>query len=239
MNRQQQQTTRAHPEALIFDLDGTLFRTETVLLPAYERTFERLRQEGLYMAETPPASAILQSLGMLLDHIWLRIIPDASAAARSRANELLLEEQLRLLREGVGELYPGVAATLRRLREAGCRLFVASNGLEHYVKGVVAHMGIASLFDAVYSAGEYATATKTELVRLLLAQFRLSSAWMVGDRSSDVEAGRGNGLYVVGCDYAGFGIESAELAGSDVRIHSFPQLSAIAHADGHLPGDAP
>ncbi|UUZ93287.1 hypothetical protein LJK87_00265 [Paenibacillus sp. P25] len=27
---------------------------------------------------------------------------------------------------------------------------------------------------------------------------------MVGDRSSDVEAGRANGLFVVGCDYAGF-----------------------------------
>ncbi|UUZ80601.1 hypothetical protein LJK88_38035 [Paenibacillus sp. P26] len=42
MNRQQ--TT---PEAMIFDLDGTLFQTETPL-PAYHATFDRLRAEGLY-----------------------------------------------------------------------------------------------------------------------------------------------------------------------------------------------
>ncbi len=39
------------PEAMIFDLDGTLFQTETLLLPAYRATFDRLREEGLYEAK--------------------------------------------------------------------------------------------------------------------------------------------------------------------------------------------
>ncbi len=61
------------PQAMMFDMDGTLFETETVLLPAYHRTFEQLRSEGLYEGETPSESIILGSLGMLLEDIWARV----------------------------------------------------------------------------------------------------------------------------------------------------------------------
>ncbi|MNP82256.1 bifunctional 5'-methylthioadenosine/S-adenosylhomocysteine nucleosidase/phosphatase [compost metagenome] len=46
---------------------------------------------------------------------------------------------------------------------------------------------------------------------------------MVGDRSSDVEAGKQNGQSVIGCAYAGFGAET-ELVGADVLISSFDEL---------------
>ncbi len=51
------------PEAMIFDLDGTLFQTETLLLPAYYATFDQLRKEGLFQGETPPEKHILGALG--------------------------------------------------------------------------------------------------------------------------------------------------------------------------------
>ncbi|WP_199615679.1 HAD family hydrolase [Paenibacillus alkalitolerans] len=215
------------PEALIFDMDGTLFRTEKLLLPAYERMFRRLRDEGLYEGETPPEQAILGALGMLLNDIWKRVLPEHDEAVHRRADVLLLEEQMLGLQEGIGELYPGVKETLEKLRGHGYRLFVASNGLEAYVKGVAEAKGIASLFEGLYSAGEYKTATKVDLVRLLLRHNGVSSAWMVGDRSSDVEAGAGNGLTVIGCDYAEFGVSASELDGADIRIRTFPELLAL------------
>lgn len=216
------------PQALIFDMDGTLFRTETLILPAYERAFERLKKERMVEGDLPSPSILLGSLGMLLKDIWARVLPEASEAARERMDALLLEEQLTMLAGGVGELYPGVADTLRALRDAGYRLFVASNGLEAYVKGVAEHQGIAPLFDGLYSAGEYRTETKVELVRLLLERHGVTSAWMIGDRSSDVEAGRGNGLPVVGCAYASFGVAlDEELQGADMRIAAFPELLGL------------
>src|SRR5690242_14763890 len=96
------------PEAMLFDLDGTLFKTETLLLPAYYATFERLREEGLYVGPTPPESIILGSLGMLLEHIWQRVMPDSPKETHRRADKLLLDLQLEGLREGGGELYDGV-----------------------------------------------------------------------------------------------------------------------------------
>ncbi|PZE21535.1 HAD family hydrolase [Paenibacillus xerothermodurans] len=208
---------------MIFDLDGTLFQTETLLLPAYHATFDQLRAEGAYNDVTPPESVILGSLGMLLEHIWKQVMPNSVEAVHRRADELLLDYQMKGLQNGEGELYSGVPETLRQLQELGVRLFVASNGLEGYVKQVVAHKGLVSLFEGLYSAGEYKTRSKVDLVRLLLDQHGIKKAWMVGDRSSDVEAGLENGLIVIGCDYAGFR-QDGELEDAHVRISRFTDL---------------
>jgi phosphoglycolate phosphatase len=218
--------TIERPEAMIFDMDGTLFKTETLILPAYHQMFDQLRKEGLYEGETPPEERILGGLGMLLAHIWQKVMPGSSEATMRRADELLLHYQMEGLKEGTGELYPGVKETLEQLRDQGIRLFVASNGLEDYVKEVARYMGIAPYFQGLYSAGEYQTASKVDLVGILLEQHNVSSAWMVGDRSSDVEAGVKNGLTVIGCDYAGFG-KADELEGSTLIIRSFAEILEI------------
>jgi phosphoglycolate phosphatase len=214
------------PEAMIFDLDGTLFQTETLLLPAYHATFDQLRTEGLYSGETPPESAILGSLGMLLEHIWQRVMPDVETPVHRRADDLLLDYQMKGLENGEGFLYEGVAETLAELHAQGIRLFIASNGLEGYVKGVMEHKGLSPLFEGLYSAGEFQTRSKVVLVKKLLDMYGVKSAWMVGDRSSDVEAGRENGLTVIGCDYAGFRKEG-ELEEAHVRIDRFIDLLAL------------
>lgn len=211
------------PEAMIFDMDGTLFQTETLLIPAYHATFEKMREEGSYRGETPHENVILGCLGMLLDQIWRKVLPDATDEERNRADELFMHYELEYLQNGYGELYPEVRETLSALKERGVRLFVASNGLEGYVRGVAELMGITPLFDDLYSAGEYQTLSKVDLVGLLLKKHGIRSAWMVGDRSSDVEAGKKNGLGVIGCDYAGFG-DGKELEGSDVRLRKFGEL---------------
>jgi phosphoglycolate phosphatase len=217
------------PQAMIFDMDGTLFRTETVILSAYHATFDQMRREGVYVGETPPEERMLGSLGMLLEDIWKRVLPDASRQVRERADELFIRYEMEEIRAGRGEFYPEVVPTLRKLRERGIRLFVASNGLEAYVKGVVKYNGLEEEFEGLYSAGEYQTRSKVDLVRILLDKHRIDSAWMVGDRSSDVEAGRENGLFTVGCAYAGFG-DDAEIRDADAIIASFGELLELLKA---------
>lgn len=221
LNKQNKQLIK--PEAMIFDMDGTLFKTETLIIPVFNRVFDALRKEGLYSGETPPEELILGCLGMLLEDIWKKVIPDQSEEVHQRANDLLLEFELIGLTEYVTELYPQVQSTLEELSKRGVRLFVASNGLEHYVKEVAKAHHIFPLFEALYSAGEFQTASKVDLVKLLMDKYNVTSAWMVGDRSSDVEAGKKNGQTVIGCAYAGFG-QGTELNGSDVLIAHFGEL---------------
>lgn len=216
----------AKPEAMIFDMDGTLFQTESLLIPAYHATFDEMHREGTFTDETPDENIIIGCLGMLLPEIWRRVLPDANEQVRQRADELFVRYELEYLEKGYGELYPEVAEILNRLQASGIRLFVASNGLEGYVRGVARMKGITPLFEELYSAGEHQTSSKVDLVRLLLERHNVRDAWMVGDRSSDVEAGLKNNLTVIGCDYAGFG-DGSELNGSHVRIRSFAELPEL------------
>ncbi|WP_152395821.1 HAD family hydrolase [Paenibacillus guangzhouensis] len=211
------------PAAMIFDLDGTLFQTETIVIEAFHLTYAKLREENLYHGDVPADQDILGCLGMLLEHIWERLMPKASLEVRERANELMHEYENALMERGQGKLYPGVAETLQALRDQGIRLFVGSNGLEGYVKDVTRHMGIDHLFERLYSAGEFQTATKVDLIRILLENHQVPTAWMVGDRSSDIEAGKKNQITAIGCDYAGFR-KSGELEGADAIITSFDEL---------------
>jgi len=211
------------PAAMIFDLDGTLFQTETIVIEAFHLTYAKLREENLYHGDVPADQDILGCLGMLLEHIWERLMPNASLEVRERANVLMHEYENELLDRGQGKLYPGVAETLQALKDQGIRLFVGSNGLEGYVKDVTRIMGIDHIFEGLYSAGEYQTATKVDLVRILLENHQVPTAWMVGDRSSDIEAGKKNQITAIGCDYAGFR-KSGELEGADAIITSFDEL---------------
>ncbi|MFD2671434.1 HAD family hydrolase [Marinicrinis sediminis] len=215
--------TLKRPQAMIFDLDGTLFQTETLLIPTFERTFETLRAEGKYEGDTPPVERMIQNLGQLLKDIWEDVMPGASPELVQEVDHQFLKEELEGLARGEGQLYPDVAEVMQQLKEAGVDLYIASNGLEPYVKGVLDKKGLTPWLDGIYSAGEFRTASKVELVQLLLKRHHLTEAWMVGDRSSDVEAGHANQLPVIGCAYAGFG-DHTEIADADVKITEFRTL---------------
>jgi HAD superfamily hydrolase (TIGR01549 family) len=226
--------TKLHtPTAMLFDLDGTLFRSESILEPAYDKTFEVLKAEGHFVGETPPVAIMLSCLGMVLDEIWERIWPGMPEQTKRYADVLFMRFQLEQLEQGNGELYAGVAEHLRAWRQQGIRLFVASNGQEQYVADVVRTLGIPDVFEDLYSAGRFGTKSKVDLVRLLMEKYGLEaeSTWMVGDRSSDVEAGVANGLTVVGCRYADFG-DASELAGSAILVDSFDALAAAVATSG-------
>jgi phosphoglycolate phosphatase len=213
----------------VFDMDGTLFQSEKVAVPAFRRAFDRLKAEGLYRGKTPSDEEIRSVFGMTQEEIWSRLLPEADEETRRIADRWTLEEELAGLRRGEGELYPGVAETLRRLKEEGWKLFVASNGAGPYLRGVLGAFNLALLFSGVYGAGDYGTAAKEELVQILMREHRLTGGFMVGDRRSDVRAGKANGLTVIGCRYTGFPRfgEEDELEGADAVVERFPDILPI------------
>jgi len=212
--------------AMIFDLDGTLFQTEKVAVPAFRRAFERLLRSGRYEGPLPTDKEIQSVFGLTHAEIWSRLLPGADEATKEMADRWMLEEELHCLRQGMGALYPGVDETLHRLVRDGWRLFIASNGILPYVKGVLTAFELLPLFSGIYTAGEYQTREKKVLVRILMEEHGVTGGYMVGDRSSDVEAGLYNGLTVIGCRYAGFPSFSGarELDGAHVVIDSFLSL---------------
>ncbi|MHB1419813.1 MAG: HAD family hydrolase [Bacillota bacterium] len=209
---------------IIFDLDGTLVQSEKVAVPAFAYAFEKLRQQGLYAGPTPSDQEMTAVIGMTNDKIWQQLLPDSTSDIRQLADSYLLEGELHYLDLGWGSLYPEVKETLADL--AGkYTLFVASNGGPTYVNASLETCGISHLFKRVYTAQGYKTASKVDLVRLLLSREEVQSAVMVGDRRSDVQAGKKNGLYTIGCRF-GFA-DTKELEGADVVIGHFAMLNEV------------
>ena len=211
------------PQALIFDMDGTLFKTESILDHTYHQTFQTLKEKEIFEKEVPAVARMYAGIGDVLSDIWQDLLPDVSTDIHEYAADLMLEYELTAIRTGKGELYPHVKKTLAALHKNGYKLFVASNGVEKYVKGIVEYEQLGQYFTQVYSAGEFETSYKEDLVRRIFDDHNLDSAWMIGDRHSDVVAGQKNHIPIVGCAYSTF-TGADELAGADYLIHDFAEI---------------
>ena len=188
---------------IVFDLDGTLFQAHLLAVPAYIDTFTRLNEAGVI--QIMPTEEQFKSLfGLTEREIWELLLPGASPEVRQLTSDWMGEEEHKYMEQGLGELYPGALETLEQLHREGHPLFIASNGTEGYVKSVCKTFGLAPFLTGIYSAGEYRTETKVQLLAHAVREHDLGPGMMVGDRNSDVDAGRGNDFVTVGCTY-GYG----------------------------------
>ncbi len=73
-------------QAIIFDMDGTLFATEPVALQGFKKTFERLIEKGYYQGEMPSDGVLLDQLGKTFQEIWDNLIPDSDEQIRKQAD---------------------------------------------------------------------------------------------------------------------------------------------------------
>ncbi|MGE5703846.1 MAG: HAD-IA family hydrolase [Clostridia bacterium] len=213
------------PFAILFDMDGTLLQTEKLAVPAFQQTFEWLQQNGLWEKEIPGPDQLTNVLGMTLEKLWETLLPGTSQETKEMADRIMLEKELELLKEGVTDLYPGVRETLTELKQRGIQLFTASNGLEKYIDAVCDHFELKPLFTDLYSAGRFQTKSKVDLVAMVIRDYNIQQTVMVGDRHSDVEAGKMNGLFTIGCDF-GFA-KPGELDGADIIVRKFSQITQV------------
>ncbi|MCL6573728.1 MAG: HAD hydrolase-like protein, partial [Bacillus sp. (in: Bacteria)] len=207
---------------IIFDLDGTLFNCKELSNETFPRTLQALADRHPTGIEIQYYPKYDQFLGMVTDDIFTKLLPNATKELIEEAKQLLIETEFELI-PIYGELYQGVEEILVSLSENGFPLYIASNGSKEYVHKVVEVFSLGKYFSGIYSAGEQETKSKIDLVRLLLtANLFKNSGVMVGDRHSDIEAGRLNQLTTVGCLY-GFG-DAEEIKLADEKIQHLQDL---------------
>jgi phosphoglycolate phosphatase-like HAD superfamily hydrolase len=186
----------------VFDMDGTLYSTDTSIVPAVLETFSDL---GL---PEPPVEEIEDLIGRpdVHYHMWLKqqagehadIIVDAVSK-----KEVSLVSQR-------GYLYPRTREMLEELRAMGVRTALLTNAGRGYCMMVLETFDIRHLFDAVswYETGD---GGKADRLRGIIADFGGGTAVMVGDRFYDFEAAREVGCTSIGVSH-GFGNEELEEA---------------------------
>ena len=119
-------------------------------------------------------------------------------------------------------VFPGVHDMLRGLKEAGCRLGLATCKPRHSALRVLHHYDLAGYFD--YADGldpdGGAVMTKSAVVRRCLEKLGGSpdKALMAGDRADDIEGGHSAGMRAAGVLY-GYGSRE-ELSGAEYLCES-------------------
>ncbi|WP_456274506.1 HAD hydrolase-like protein [Bacillus sp. AK031] len=210
-------------QAVIFDMDGTLFKTDKVLIAALEKTFACLRGLNQWEGEAP-VEQYLKIMGVPLPEVWQNLLPMHEQQLHDKVNRIFHIHLFREIRSGNGELYPNVLSHLETMAK-DYRLFIASNGLHSYLLEIINHFKLTDYFQGVYSIEACPSGKKGDLVAMIIDDHHLSSAIMVGDRSSDILAGKQNNLYTVGCSW-GFAAEG-ELDEADVVMKSFVEIEDI------------
>jgi phosphoglycolate phosphatase len=202
---------------LIFDLDGTLFRAETVTIPAVQQGF---LAQGLAVPAKEEISAYFGKPASQY-HAWL-----FSRCPREKASELIEaidRRELELISE-TGELYPQAREVLATLRSWVGQMALCSNGPQDYVERVMTVHGLEAFFDAVrcwHSTLDNKPRMVCELVRSLESR----PAIIIGDRGDDIQAAHENGLAVIAAQYGYGTVEELEAAdAAAVSLSDLPHL---------------
>lgn len=210
-------------QAIIFDMDGTLFQTNRILEPALEATFAHLRQEGLWQGKTP-LEQYRAIMGVPLDVVWQTLCPQHTLQQQQKNNAYFQQALITQIENGIGALYENVELTLQQLA-AHFPLYIASNGQVPYLQAIMKHYDLYRFINKIYSIDCVPSGNKSELVANLIRENTVTSGFVVGDRASDINAAKDNGLTSIGVrfDFA----QEPELQQADYVVEQFEQLLSI------------
>lgn len=119
-------------------------------------------------------------------------------------------------------LFPGVRNLLDALKDKA-QMVIVSNGNADYLEKSVDVMQVRQYFTHIQA--NRPGFTKAQLIAGILAEVKPERAFMIGDRQTDFDAGRANGLHTVAACF-GYG-NAQEYAQADDRADSVPELLKV------------
>ena len=209
--------------AALLDLDGTLVESGPSIMSC-------VRHAMASVGHPLDASADLSwVVGPPLHDIFRRLLDPLAAAAMV---EPAAEAYRREYDNGglfQAAAYAAIPPVLHALRDEGFALFVATSKPASVARRILAHLGLADQFRAIYGAAvDGVLSHKPELIAYVLATQGLApdQCVMVGDRSFDIFGAHANEVRAIGVLWGYGDREELEQAGAD----------ALAEAAEDLPG---
>lgn len=220
---------RGRPQALLFDLDGTLVDSVPDIAVAIDRMLvslnlpqagearvrnwvgngaQKLVQRALAYGYDEPENAV----------IWSRL-----TEAHQRYSDFYREKLSVHTR-----CYGGVVDALQRLHAAAVPLAVVTNKPEAFAISLLSELSLLPLFACVMG-GDTVAERKPLAAPLLEAARRMNvdaaRCWMVGDSKTDIHAARNAGMPVVAVPYGYNHGEDVRKFAPDVVVDSLAELA--------------
>ncbi len=206
---------RIDTDALILDVDGTLWDSTGIVAKAWTRA---CRETGFNDMTVFP-DRLKGLFGKTMDEIALALVPDADKSVRDALMERCVIYEQEALEEDPCEIcYPNVIETIRKLAKR-IPVTIVSNCQSGYIELFMrkTHLTEAEICDKE-CFGDTGRG-KADNILSVMERNGFSKAYYVGDTEGDRIAVRQAGIGFISADY-GFGDPEE----ADIRIDSFDRL---------------
>lgn len=206
-------------DAVVFDLDGTLFDAEEGIVSSVVKA---MKEMGL---EIPQGAQLRQVVGPPLRysfHDLLNVPSERLDEAADRYAHIFRSEGMYRY-----SVYPGIRTMLRVLKENGIYVALASSKPRDLCEHILRHYGLRHYFDRVIGETDsHAKLGKPEMIRRALPEHYWRAA-MVGDRLYDMEGAKAAGVDGIGAVYGCGSVEELQNAGATLLVSDADELREL------------
>lgn len=185
-------------KAVIFDLDGTMWDSSSVVMQAYNRGLERMGYSLRFNIQDI-RGAMGKTMVEIAHLAFDRIDPNKAVDIMQEC----INEENEYLKTHSGVLYDGLEDVLLTLKREGYFLACVSNCQKGYIEAFYESTGLGKLFDDKNCWGDTGL-MKNENIKEVVKRNGIESAVYVGDTMGDYTSAHGAGVKFIHAAY-GFG----------------------------------
>ncbi len=204
-------------QAIIFDLDGTMWDSREEVCRIWNRVFEKYPEVPLRVT----MEDLNQLMGKTMLEIGKELFPDREESFHVPLMDECGRAEAVYLRESGAKLYDNIEKIIALLKE-NYDLYIVSNCQEGYIEAFLEAHGFTDAFKDYELSGRTGL-NKGENIKLLMERNGISRAVYIGDTAGDEQAARQAGIPFI---YAAYGFGQAHHP--DRSIDSLSQLPEAA-----------
>lgn len=216
---------------LAFDIDGTLFSSESIILDTYRESVEEFKAKTGHDMQVPSQEEIMREIGKPVKTIFRNLLPNLDEDSRDSISDRVLSLLVEKIESGKGHFYPGCTETIQELAKSGVQMLACSNGRHPYVEVILKVLGVLDLFHPIITLDNAIRKEKGDILLHYSKELSVpaNSILMIGDRLSDWEAAKKAGSPFAFCKYGH--AEENEIPDYDFLLNQVSDLKKIVFPD--------